>query len=91
MAETHGLMERLEKAVTRLESLFSDSHRSGGMECDAINGVNGSKSGFFEVPSLCYQKIAISTSVCLLSGSVIPSLTNSVSKESSILKINLEK
>lgn len=43
MAETHGLMERLEKAVTRLESLFSDSHRSGGMECDGINGVNGSK------------------------------------------------
>ncbi|NWH31519.1 CAP2 protein, partial [Chloropsis hardwickii] len=42
MAETHGLMERLEKAVTRLESLFSDSHRSGGMECDGINGVNGS-------------------------------------------------
>lgn len=52
MAETHGLMERLEKAVTRLESLFSDSHGSGGMECDAINGVNGSKSGFFEVVSL---------------------------------------
>lgn len=46
MAETHGLMERLEKAVTRLESLFSDSHRSVGMECDAINGVNGSKSIF---------------------------------------------
>lgn len=43
MAEAHGLMERLEKAVTRLESLFSDSHRSGGMECDGINGVNGSK------------------------------------------------
>jgi len=41
-------MERLEKAVTRLESLFSDSHRSGGMECDAINGVNGSKSGFLK-------------------------------------------
>lgn len=48
MAETHGLMERLEKAVTRLESLFSDSHRSGGMECDAINGVNGSKSIFLK-------------------------------------------
>lgn len=43
MAETHGLMERLEKAVTRLESLFSDSHKSSGMECDGINGVNGSK------------------------------------------------
>ncbi|NWX31858.1 CAP2 protein, partial [Notiomystis cincta] len=48
MAETHGLMERLEKAVTRLESLFSDSHRSGGMECDGINGVNGSVAPYVE-------------------------------------------
>ncbi|NWV74118.1 CAP2 protein, partial [Dasyornis broadbenti] len=48
MAETHGLMERLEKAVTRLESLFSDSHRSSGMECDGINGVNGSLAPFVE-------------------------------------------
>ncbi|KFP03456.1 Adenylyl cyclase-associated protein 2 [Calypte anna] len=48
MAETHGLMERLEKAVTRLESLFSDSHKSGGMECDAINGVNGSIAPYVE-------------------------------------------
>ncbi|NXK56257.1 CAP2 protein, partial [Chauna torquata] len=48
MAETHGLVERLEKAVTRLESLFSDSHRSGGMECDAINGVNGSIAPYVE-------------------------------------------
>ncbi|XP_010146848.1 PREDICTED: adenylyl cyclase-associated protein 2-like [Eurypyga helias] len=48
MAETHGLMERLEKAVTRLESLFSGSHRSGGMECDAINGVNGSIAPYVE-------------------------------------------
>ncbi|NWV51966.1 CAP2 protein, partial [Daphoenositta chrysoptera] len=48
MAETHGLMERLEKAVTRLESLFSDSHRSGGMECDGINGVNGSIAPYVE-------------------------------------------
>ncbi|NXD76139.1 CAP2 protein, partial [Halcyon senegalensis] len=48
MAETHGLMERLEKAVTRLESLFSDSHCSGGMECDAINGVNGSVAPYVE-------------------------------------------
>ncbi|XP_050746952.1 adenylyl cyclase-associated protein 2 [Gymnogyps californianus] len=48
MAETHGLMERLEKAVTRLESLFSDSHRPGGMECDAINGVNGSIAPYVE-------------------------------------------
>ncbi|NXY59699.1 CAP2 protein, partial [Callaeas wilsoni] len=48
MAESHGLMERLEKAVTRLESLFSDSHRSGGMECDGINGVNGSIAPYVE-------------------------------------------
>ncbi|NXH38666.1 CAP2 protein, partial [Dicaeum eximium] len=48
MAETHGLMERLEKAVTRLESLFSDSHTSGGMECDGINGVNGSIAPYVE-------------------------------------------
>ncbi|TRZ25398.1 hypothetical protein HGM15179_001716 [Zosterops borbonicus] len=48
MAETHGLMDRLEKAVTRLESLFSDSHRSGGMECDGINGVNGSIAPYVE-------------------------------------------
>ncbi|NXL95134.1 CAP2 protein, partial [Alectura lathami] len=48
MAENHGLMERLEKAVTRLESLFSDSHRSGGMECDAMNGVNGSIAPYVE-------------------------------------------
>ncbi|XP_028943185.1 adenylyl cyclase-associated protein 2 isoform X3 [Antrostomus carolinensis] len=47
MAETHGLMERLEKAVTRLESLFSDPHRAG-MECDAINGVNGSIAPYVE-------------------------------------------
>lgn len=57
MAETHGLMERLEKAVTRLESLFSDSHRSGGMECDAINGVNGSKSVFLRYRLLLLLKI----------------------------------
>ncbi|NXS51654.1 CAP2 protein, partial [Brachypteracias leptosomus] len=48
MAENHGLMERLENAVTRLEALFSDSHRSGGMECDAINGVNGSIAPYVE-------------------------------------------
>ncbi|NWX17200.1 CAP2 protein, partial [Aegotheles bennettii] len=48
MAENHGLMERLEKAVTRLESLFSDAHGSGGMEFDAINGVNGSIAPYVE-------------------------------------------
>ncbi|KFP28229.1 Adenylyl cyclase-associated protein 2 [Colius striatus] len=48
MAESHDLVERLEKAVTRLESLFSDAHRSGGMECDAINGVNGSIAPYVE-------------------------------------------
>lgn len=59
MAETHGLMERLEKAVTRLESLFSDSHRSGGMECDAINGVNGSKSAFLRNHLLLLLKVSL--------------------------------
>lgn len=58
MAESHGLMERLEKAVTRLESLFSDSHRAGGMECDAVNGVNGSKSGFMKYHLSLMKKIA---------------------------------
>ena len=59
MAETHGLMERLEKAVTRLESLFSDSHRPGGMECDAINGVNGSKSGFLKYHLSVIKKLQL--------------------------------
>lgn len=59
MAETHGLMERLEKAVTRLESLFSDSHRSGGMECDAINGVNGSKWFFLSTIFVIKKKIQV--------------------------------
>lgn len=82
MAETHGLMERLEKAVTRLESLFSDSHRSGGMEYDAINGVNGSKFTFLKYHLSVIKKTA---RVCLLRGSAMPPLMNSVSKES-ILK-----
>uniref|UniRef100_A0A8C0IMN7 Adenylyl cyclase-associated protein n=1 Tax=Chelonoidis abingdonii TaxID=106734 RepID=A0A8C0IMN7_CHEAB len=48
MAETGMLMERLEKAVIRLESLFSDSHRSIGMECGAVNGVNGGVAPYVE-------------------------------------------
>lgn len=36
MAEV-ALIERLEKAVIRLESLLSESHRTSG----TINGVNG--------------------------------------------------
>ncbi|XP_067424453.1 adenylyl cyclase-associated protein 2 isoform X2 [Emydura macquarii macquarii] len=48
MAETQVLMERLEKAVIRLESLFSDSHRSIGMECRAVNGVNGGVAPYVE-------------------------------------------
>lgn len=85
MAETHGLMERLEKAVTRLESLFSDSHRAGGMECDAINGVNGSKWVFLST-IFVIKKNSSSTRVHLLRGSAIPPLMKSVSRESRILK-----
>uniref|UniRef100_A0A5F8G6U4 Adenylyl cyclase-associated protein n=1 Tax=Monodelphis domestica TaxID=13616 RepID=A0A5F8G6U4_MONDO len=40
MADTQGLLERLEKAVIRLESLFSGSTGPHG-ECGAVNGVNG--------------------------------------------------
>uniref|UniRef100_A0A7N4PJL0 Adenylyl cyclase-associated protein n=1 Tax=Sarcophilus harrisii TaxID=9305 RepID=A0A7N4PJL0_SARHA len=40
MAETQGLLERLEKAVIRLESLFSGTSGSHG-ECGTVNGVNG--------------------------------------------------
>ncbi|XP_068948567.1 adenylyl cyclase-associated protein 2 isoform X2 [Petaurus breviceps papuanus] len=40
MAETQGLLERLEKAVVRLESLFSESTSPHG-ECGTVNGVNG--------------------------------------------------
>uniref|UniRef100_A0A4X2K1U2 Adenylyl cyclase-associated protein n=1 Tax=Vombatus ursinus TaxID=29139 RepID=A0A4X2K1U2_VOMUR len=43
MAETQGLMERLEKAVIRLESLFSGSTGPHG-ECGTVNGVNGGVS-----------------------------------------------
>lgn len=73
MAETHGLMERLEKAVTRLESLFSDSHRSGEMECDGINGVNGSKYVILK-----YQLFVIKKFQAMYM--YIPPHTNSVSK-----------
>uniref|UniRef100_A0A8C4KHI1 Adenylyl cyclase-associated protein n=1 Tax=Dromaius novaehollandiae TaxID=8790 RepID=A0A8C4KHI1_DRONO len=48
MAESHGLVERLERAVMRLESLFSGSHRSGGVECDAVNGVSGRLAPYVE-------------------------------------------
>lgn len=73
MAETHGLMERLEKAVTRLESLFSDSHRSGEMECDGINGVNGSKYVILKYHLFVIKKFQAMYMY-------IPPHTNSVSK-----------
>uniref|UniRef100_A0AAA9S3X2 Adenylyl cyclase-associated protein n=3 Tax=Bos TaxID=9903 RepID=A0AAA9S3X2_BOVIN len=40
MAEMQGLMERLERAVGRLELLSAGSHRPPG-DCGEINGVNG--------------------------------------------------
>ncbi|XP_019598569.1 adenylyl cyclase-associated protein 2 [Rhinolophus sinicus] len=40
MAEMQGLMERLERAVGRLELLSAASHRSPG-DCGEMNGVNG--------------------------------------------------
>ncbi|XP_044282383.1 adenylyl cyclase-associated protein 2 [Varanus komodoensis] len=39
MAEM-ALMQRLENAVIRLESLLSDSQRAARMECGTVNGVN---------------------------------------------------
>ncbi|XP_057554575.1 adenylyl cyclase-associated protein 2 [Hippopotamus amphibius kiboko] len=40
MAEMQGLVERLERAVGRLELLSAGSHRPSG-DCGEINGVNG--------------------------------------------------
>lgn len=80
-------MERLEKAVTRLESLFSDSQRSGGMECDAMNGVNGSKSLFLTYHLFLLLEIQLvrRACVCLLS-----MITNIHGLENSILVIPLK-
>ncbi|KAH0617909.1 hypothetical protein JD844_016650 [Phrynosoma platyrhinos] len=47
MAEM-DLMARLENAVIRLESLLSDSHRGTGIECGAVNGVNGDVAPYVE-------------------------------------------
>ena len=38
-----GLMERLERAVGRLELLSAGSHRPPG-DCGEINGVNGGRT-----------------------------------------------
>uniref|UniRef100_A0A673TDZ8 Adenylyl cyclase-associated protein n=1 Tax=Suricata suricatta TaxID=37032 RepID=A0A673TDZ8_SURSU len=40
MAEMQDLMERLERAVSRLESLSAESHRRPG-GCEGVNGVSG--------------------------------------------------
>uniref|UniRef100_A0A8C3H9U8 Adenylyl cyclase-associated protein n=1 Tax=Chrysemys picta bellii TaxID=8478 RepID=A0A8C3H9U8_CHRPI len=77
MAETQVLMERLEKAVIRLESLFSDSHRSIGMECGAVNGVNGGIAPYVEA----FDR--------LLNGSVAEFLRNSKVLEGDV-KIHAE-
>uniref|UniRef100_A0A8C8VII7 Cyclase associated actin cytoskeleton regulatory protein 2 n=1 Tax=Pelusios castaneus TaxID=367368 RepID=A0A8C8VII7_9SAUR len=77
MAETQVLMERLEKAVIRLESLFSDSHRSIGMEYRALNGVNGGVAPYVEA----FDR--------LLNGSVTEFLRNSKILEGDV-KIHAE-
>ncbi|XP_066480883.1 adenylyl cyclase-associated protein 2 isoform X2 [Tiliqua scincoides] len=46
MAETQGLMERLENAVIRLEALFT--HRVAGVECGTVNGINGGVAPYIE-------------------------------------------
>ncbi|XP_021568333.1 adenylyl cyclase-associated protein 2 isoform X3 [Carlito syrichta] len=40
MADMQGLVERLERAVSRLESLSAETHRPPG-NCRDVNGVNG--------------------------------------------------
>ncbi|XP_011886788.1 PREDICTED: adenylyl cyclase-associated protein 2 isoform X2 [Cercocebus atys] len=40
MANMQGLVERLERAVSRLESLSAESHRPPG-DCGEVNGVSG--------------------------------------------------
>ncbi|XP_059580385.1 adenylyl cyclase-associated protein 2 isoform X2 [Alligator mississippiensis] len=72
MAETHVLMERLEKAVIRLESLFSDSHRSSAVEYEAVNGVSGGVAPYVEA----FDR--------LLNGSVAEFLRNSRTLEGDV-------
>ncbi|KAJ6664474.1 hypothetical protein lerEdw1_007131 [Lerista edwardsae] len=48
MAEAQGLMERLENAVIRLESLLTDSQRAPGVECGTVNGINGGVAPYIE-------------------------------------------
>lgn len=71
------LMERLEKAVIRLETLFSASHRSIGMECGVVNGVNGGVAPYIEA----FDR--------LLNGSVAEFLRNSKILEGDV-KIHAE-
>ncbi|KAG8571850.1 hypothetical protein GDO81_011803 [Engystomops pustulosus] len=48
MAESHGLMERLEKAVIRLETVLSASCFSKSTGNDIVNGINGGIAAYVE-------------------------------------------
>lgn len=43
MAEVQGFMDRLEKAVIRLETVLSTSCFSKSTGNDVVNGINGGK------------------------------------------------
>ncbi|XP_075682720.1 adenylyl cyclase-associated protein 2 isoform X2 [Rhinoderma darwinii] len=48
MAEVHGLMDRLENAVIRLETVLSTSYFSKSIENDVVNGINGGVAPYVE-------------------------------------------
>ncbi|KAM8966216.1 adenylyl cyclase-associated protein 2 isoform 2-T2 [Pelodytes ibericus] len=48
MAETHGLMDRLENAVIRLESVLSKTISATLPENNVVNGINGGAAPFME-------------------------------------------
>ncbi|XP_044149352.1 adenylyl cyclase-associated protein 2 [Bufo gargarizans] len=48
MAEVHGLMDRLEKAVIRLETVLSTSCFSKSTGNDVVNGINGGSAPYVE-------------------------------------------
>ncbi|CAH2284417.1 adenylyl cyclase-associated 2 [Pelobates cultripes] len=48
MADMHGLMDRLENAVIRLESVLSKSYTSSLGENNVVNGINGDIAPYME-------------------------------------------
>ncbi|OCT76493.1 cyclase associated actin cytoskeleton regulatory protein 2 L homeolog isoform X2 [Xenopus laevis] len=48
MAEMDGLMDRLEKAVIRLECVLSSSYSSNSADKNVVNGINGGVAPFVE-------------------------------------------